>query len=180
MKLFTPSALIPCGRWRVWCCLALLALMPPAALAAAEAGVISGTVSNAATGNLLEGAKVAVPGLARTAFTDETGRYVLAGVPAGTYELEVTYIGLDPVRASVGVTAGARAERNFDLTTGILPDGRVQGHRRTRGRRGRTHAAAQRRKREERRGDGFLRQPAEPERGRGRDAAARRGRQSHG
>src|SRR5688572_25691597 len=86
---------------------------------AADTGLISGTVSNAATGNHLEGARVIIPQLGRSAFADETGRYVLAGLPPGQHELEVTYIGLDPVRVQVSVPAGGRAERNFDLTTGI-------------------------------------------------------------
>ena len=86
---------------------------------AADAGVIAGTISNAATGNLLEGARVTIPQLGRTAFADETGRYVLSGLPAGAHELVVSYIGLDPMRAVVNVAGGSRAERNFDLTTGI-------------------------------------------------------------
>ena len=86
---------------------------------AAETGVVAGTVSNAATGNLLEGARVTIPALGRSVFADETGRYVLTGLPPGTHELEVSYIGLDAVKAQVSVTAGGRAERNFDLTTGI-------------------------------------------------------------
>ena len=98
---------------------ALAIAFSPSPVRAAETGVVSGTISNAATGNLLEGAKVTVPALGRTAFADETGRYVLSGLPAGTHELVVSYIGLDPVRAQVNVGDGARAERNFDLTTGI-------------------------------------------------------------
>jgi len=99
--------------------LALFAGLPSARAAASESGVIAGTVSNAATGNLLEGARVQIKILGLSAFADETGRYVLTGVPAGTHELEVSYIGLDPVRVPVTVATGARAERNFDLTTGI-------------------------------------------------------------
>jgi iron complex outermembrane recepter protein len=97
--------------------LLVLVLLPTAR--AADSGVISGTISNAATGNLLEGARVHLPQLGRTAFADETGRFVLTGLPAGTHEVVVSYIGLDPVRAEVTVTSGGRAERNFDLTTGI-------------------------------------------------------------
>jgi iron complex outermembrane receptor protein len=115
------------GRFCVPGCLArlvaFLALLHFAAfatrVAAAEASVIAGTISNAATGNLLEGAKVTVKQLGLAAFADETGRFVLSGVPAGTHELEVTYIGLDPARSVVTVAPGTRVERNFDLTTGI-------------------------------------------------------------
>lgn len=94
-------------------------LLLPFVVRAADSGVISGTVSNAATRNLLQGAQVAVPQLGLTALTDETGRYVLGGVPAGTHEIVVSYIGLDPMRQQVTVAPGARAERSFDLTTGI-------------------------------------------------------------
>ena len=86
---------------------------------AAETGTLTGTVNNTATGNLLEGARVEVPALGLSALTDITGRYVLADVPAGTHEVVVSYIGLDPFRDRVAVAAGQRAVKNVDLTTGI-------------------------------------------------------------
>jgi len=87
--------------------------------AADSAGAVSGAVSNQATGNLLQGAKVEIPALGLSTLVDETGRYVLSGVSAGTHEVVVSYIGLDTVRAQVAVAAGQRATRDFDLTTGI-------------------------------------------------------------
>ncbi|MDO8544034.1 MAG: TonB-dependent receptor [Opitutaceae bacterium] len=96
----------------------ILALNLPT-LRAAESGSVSGSVSNTATGNLLEGAKIDVPQLGVSALTDNTGRFVLANVPAGTHELVVSYIGLDPVRASVTVGASQRVVRDFDLTASI-------------------------------------------------------------
>jgi len=110
---------------------AVIIVGAPARLAAADTGVIAGTVGNAATGNMLEGARVVVKGLGLTAFADGTGRYILSGVPAGRHEIEVTYIGLDAITAEVTVGANARIERNFDLTTGIykLDAFRVTGER---------------------------------------------------
>ena len=98
---------------------------------AAEAGVISGAVSNAATRNQLGGAVVAVPVLGVTTLTDNTGRYTFSNVPAGTYEVVVTYIGLDTVRQVVNVSAGQRAVRDFDLTASIykLESFKVTGER---------------------------------------------------
>jgi len=87
--------------------------------ATAHAATISGNVSNLATGNLLQGARVEIPALGVSALADETGRYVLGSVPAGTHELVVTYLGLDTQRAVVAVTSDQTATRNFDLTTGI-------------------------------------------------------------
>src|SRR5215212_5487180 len=86
---------------------------------AADSGTVSGSVSNTATGNLLEGARLELPQLGLTALTDETGRFVFSNVPVGTHDVVASYIGLDPVRAQVTVTAGQRAVRDFDLTTGI-------------------------------------------------------------
>jgi outer membrane receptor protein involved in Fe transport len=86
---------------------------------AAETGTITGSVSNAATGNMLEGARIEVPSLKQTALTDNTGRYILANVPAGTHEVVATYIGLDPVKFEVSVSPGQRVARDFELTTAI-------------------------------------------------------------
>ncbi|MBI4624014.1 MAG: TonB-dependent receptor [Verrucomicrobia bacterium] len=99
-------------------CAIAVALLAPSA-GAAETGVITGSVSNTATGNLLEGARIEVPSLRLTALTDNTGRFVLAGVPAGTHEVVATYIGLDAQRIQVTIATGERAVRNFDMTSGI-------------------------------------------------------------
>ena len=85
----------------------------------AGAGGLSGNVSNAGTGNLLEGARVELPALGLSALTDNTGRFLLTGVPAGTHEVLASYLGLDAVRAMVTLAAGQLVTRNFDLTTGI-------------------------------------------------------------
>src|SRR5688500_3551931 len=91
------------------------------ALAADSTGSItlSGTVSNSATGNLLEGARIEVPRLGISALTDSTGRFVIHQLPAGTHEMVTSYIGLDPQHTNVTVTAGQRAERNFELTSNV-------------------------------------------------------------
>jgi TonB-dependent receptor len=87
--------------------------------AVADRGVIAGTVSNAGTGNLLEGARVELPGLRLTELTDNTGHYVFDGVPAGTHEIVATYSGLELQKATIAVGAGLRATRDFDLTSSV-------------------------------------------------------------
>ena len=100
--------------------LLLLCLVPRlAAQSPAGTATLSGTVSNLATGNLLEGARVELAAAGLSALTDNTGRYVLTSVPVGTLEVVVTYTGLDPARAQIAVTGGQTVTRNFDLTTGI-------------------------------------------------------------
>jgi TonB-dependent receptor len=97
----------------------------------AAAGAVSGTISNAATRNLLEGARIEVPALGRSVLTDNTGRFVLTGLRTGELELVVSYLGLDPQRRTVRVEAGQRAVQNFDLTAPIytLGEFRVTGER---------------------------------------------------
>jgi iron complex outermembrane recepter protein len=94
-------------------------------------GSISGQVSNVATGNLLEGAKIEIPELRLTALTDNTGSFVFTRVPEGTYDVVASYIGLDSIRTKLTIDRGRRAVRNFDLTTGIyvLQEFKVNGER---------------------------------------------------
>ncbi|MBL9200317.1 MAG: TonB-dependent receptor [Opitutaceae bacterium] len=84
-----------------------------------SAATLTGSVSNAGTRDLLEGAVVAVPALGRTVFTDNTGRYTLADVPAGVHEIVVTYTGLESARRSVTVASDPRASQDFELTAAI-------------------------------------------------------------
>src|SRR5262249_8529589 len=101
----------------VFAALALAA--PPASAAEAGGATLSGTVSNAATGNLLAGAQVEIPALGLAAITDQTGRFVLAGVPAGEHEVTASYTGLDTGRQAVRVGGGAPAPVAFTLTSSI-------------------------------------------------------------
>src|SRR5688572_16286243 len=107
----------PFLRWAALCFAALALVLP--GIRAAEAATLTGTVSNAATGNLLGGARVEVPTLGLSALVDDTGSFTLAGLPAGTHEVVVSYIGLDSMRRQITVTAGQRVVQNFDLTSGI-------------------------------------------------------------
>ena len=105
----------------------LAALSGPAGIAAEPArnvtaaltGSVAGTVSNAGTGNLLEGAHVELPTLGIVAVADRTGRFMLNGIPAGTHEIVASYTGLDPKHGTINVTLGERAIRDFDLTASI-------------------------------------------------------------
>lgn len=117
-------------RWLLaW--LAATALGLAAGAGGSGSGSITGSVSNAATGNLLQGARIEVAQLGLSTLTDNTGRFVLSGVPAGTHELRVSYLGLDAERRSVVVTAGQRSVQDFDLSAPIyqLEEFRVSGER---------------------------------------------------
>ncbi len=115
----------------VLCLGPVLSCRAAAAPAPDHRGTLTGYVSNAATGNLLEGARVDVPALGLAALTDNTGRYVFSNVPPGTHEVVASYTGLDQMKASLAVNAGQIVTRNFDLTTAIyqLDAFQVKGER---------------------------------------------------
>lgn len=103
----------------------------PAGATSAQTGTLSGWVSNAATGNMLEGATVKLPEHGLATLTDSTGRFVFTGVPAGTYEVIASYIGLDQMRSKVVIAADQRSRRDFDLVSNIyrMQEFKVSGER---------------------------------------------------
>lgn len=117
MKRKNPLAAI--GTWLA------LALAPGHAAIAADGSsvtapsvaAVSGRVQNIVTGQFLNNARVTVRGTDLVAFTDETGTYRLAHVPAGKIVLEVFYTGLDPQSVPLELAAGQSAARDFDLTS---------------------------------------------------------------
>ena len=89
------------------------------AAAAEPAGTLAGNVSNAATGDRLEGVRVTLPALGRATLTDQAGRYEFTGLPAGSLEVAAAYTGLDAQRRTLTVPAGGRATLDFALTSGV-------------------------------------------------------------
>jgi Ca-activated chloride channel family protein len=80
-----------------------------------EAGVISGVVKDATSGQPLPGATVGISALGRSTRTDETGEYRLENVPAGTFELRYTMPGYKTVKQKATVTDEAGAEVNIEM-----------------------------------------------------------------
>ncbi|MEY2878249.1 MAG: hypothetical protein RLZZ15_629, partial [Verrucomicrobiota bacterium] len=92
------------------------AALPRLAAQPAATGEISGRVQNEATGQYLNNARVTVRGTDLSVFTDDSGSFRLARVPAGAVILEVLYSGLDPVQVPLTLAAGERAERDINLS----------------------------------------------------------------
>lgn len=83
---------------------------------AAASGAVTGTVTDAATGEALPGASVVVKGTSIGAATDENGRYTISGAPSGPQTLVVTYIGYQSVERDVVVPDGGTVEADFELS----------------------------------------------------------------
>jgi hypothetical protein len=99
----------------------------PAFFAQAQTGTITGLVRDRATQELLPGVTVVLEGTAQGAATDGTGRYRLAGIPPGSYNLRATSVGYEPLlRANVLVNSGNANIIDLELVAGAQQLGEVQ------------------------------------------------------
>ena len=81
-------------------------------------GNVEGRVLNVRNGEYVERARVTIEGTGLETFTDDSGQYRLTNVPAGPARVRVFFTGLDLQTASVVVTSGATAQRDFNLEAG--------------------------------------------------------------
>jgi iron complex outermembrane receptor protein len=94
----------------------LLAVAPGASLAQTLAtGTVSGRVVIDATGEPAHGASILIVGARRTASAGEDGRFEVANVPAGRYEVIAQREHFSADRQTVTVAAGQRATLEFRL-----------------------------------------------------------------
>lgn len=78
-------------------------------------GTLTGRVENSATGQYLNNARVAVTGTDLVTFTDSSGIYHLANVPAGPVVLHVFYTGLMPQDSPVQIPASGTVSQDVSL-----------------------------------------------------------------
>jgi iron complex outermembrane receptor protein len=98
--------------------LASLLLLPLLSLAQpGSTGTITGRIFNPATGEYVRNAQVRVDGTNLAAVSEDGGVFTLTGVAPGRATVVVTFIGYQPITASVNVTAGATSTRDFELTS---------------------------------------------------------------
>ncbi len=94
---------------------------------AQQSGKISGTVTDAQTGEPLPGANILVEGTTYGASADAQGHYNILQVPPGTYSVSASYIGYSELRKNqVQVTAGLTTRLNFALQTSAIEGQVVQ------------------------------------------------------
>jgi iron complex outermembrane receptor protein len=102
---------------------AILAAIP--ALALAQSGRISGTISDASK-NPVAGAQVLVSPVGLSAESGADGKYTVTGVPAGTYSIRIYRLGFKPKTSSgVVVTAGQTANLSVALDAALTQLGGV-------------------------------------------------------
>ena len=101
--------------------LALFALAFVPSAAQAQTGKISGTVTDAATGQPLEGVSVFLQGTGAGALTNSSGRYFILSVPPGTYTVVARRIGYQTVeRQGVQVLIDVTREVPFSMNASTV------------------------------------------------------------
>jgi len=86
--------------------------------AVGQTGAISGTVTDASSGETLPGANVQIVGTQRGASTDASGTFRITGIEPGTYDIRASFIGYQRQTKEVEVEAGGTTEVSFALPTG--------------------------------------------------------------
>jgi len=97
--------------------LAILGLFTSVAVAQAQAGRVTGTVTSADGGRPIPGVQITVTGTSRGALTDSIGRYTIAGVPVGNQTVVARSLGWAQSSTGVTLTTGATAIANFALVS---------------------------------------------------------------
>jgi len=87
-----------------------------------QAGTVTGTVTDKATGQPLVGAQVQLANTRYGASSDDQGRFTIPGVSPGTYTVVVEFIGFAEIRQNnVQVPAGGSATLAFEMEQTVLP-----------------------------------------------------------
>lgn len=108
-----------------------IAIILVCTMGAIAQGIIQGNVTDR-EGEPLPGAYVFLENNAYQDVTDVEGQYRLVGVPEGSYELIISYIGYGDVRQSITVTNGQTLIQNVELNEGtelneVVINGRLEG-----------------------------------------------------
>ena len=114
----TASSLRGAVRVRPTLLLAIVLFASNFACGAEASAVITGRITNQATGDVLTSVVVGIDGTDIRTSTDRDGTYRLIA-PAGARTLVVSYPGLDDQRVTLDVTAGQSATRDIALTSSL-------------------------------------------------------------
>lgn len=87
-------------------------------------GNMRGTITDN-QGNTLPGASVGVRGTTIGAASDMNGEYLLQGIPAGSVDIDVIYLGYETISKKINIEAGKTLAQNFVMEDGSITLGDV-------------------------------------------------------
>ncbi len=102
------------------CSFLLAAALALPASSSAQAGTVTGRVTNAETLGPISGAQVTVEGTGLGGLSDAQGLFNIAGVPAGSQTINVQYLGFAETTRVVDVPAGGTATIEIALETSAI------------------------------------------------------------
>lgn len=91
----------------------------------AQSGNIQGVISDE-NGIYLPGANIFIAQLNKGAITDFDGRFTLVALPEGTYTLDISYLGFEPIQQQVQVIAGQTSSLSVVLVSSSMALDEVQ------------------------------------------------------
>ena len=99
--------------------ISLLLLLLSTTVAFAQSGTLTGTVTDARTGESLPGVNVLIEELERGASTDVAGEFSVSNIPFGTYTVRVTYIGYETQSRDIEINS-AEVVLNVELEEDLV------------------------------------------------------------
>lgn len=94
-------------------------LLAPVAIAFAQTGSVTGTITDAKTGETIIGANVYINSVQRGASTNLDGKYTISNLESGTYTLRVTFVGYRNNTIEVNVGSGVTTQ-NVELQRDLI------------------------------------------------------------
>jgi len=105
--------------WMTLLCVLLLSFSVHPSMAQ-DRGTLRGTVLDDETNEPLVGANVVVPALNRGTSTNAQGSFTLRNVEAGTYAVEISFVGYEQARRTVTIRSGAATTLEVALSPGAF------------------------------------------------------------
>ncbi len=116
MKRSRQNQLHP-NRWRTAAAALVFVGLLPAGGLAQQTGTVTGMVTDDASGQPLESALVRMAGQEGGVLTNQNGRYVMQGVPAGTHDVTFVIVGYGSATLQVSVAGGQTAVLDAELAS---------------------------------------------------------------
>lgn len=93
----------------------LFSLLTFSTLGFSQTAILTGKITDAATGEVLGYTTVSIPALSLGAIADGNGVYRIANIPAGEYVVKAAYTGFAPIERKLTFKGGETLEENFVL-----------------------------------------------------------------